>query len=226
MIAKVITQYTAAQLASNNWTLKKGTIGVESDTGRSKIGDGATAWLGLAYGGGVNLVTTPVGTVVTRDYGDGRDITTVLTLTNFIVGALAGAAASLGIGNIVCAFPAGSHIETAYYIDLALTAAGDAVNTDTGLGSVIASGAVDVLSGTATFEDRLTGQTIATAAGGGTAVKKLAGATAGILTGIAINEAAGVKNVFLNSAGAWQANNTGNLTATGTIVIKWTKMSA
>lgn len=169
--------------------------------------------------------TTPVGTVSFAEYGDGKDMTTVLTLTNFIVGALAGAAAALGVGNIVYAFPAGQHIELAYSLSsLVLTCAGTAVATDTGLGSVKASGPIATLDGTATFEDRLTGQTINTAAAGGAAVSALKTATAGIGAGIALNVAASVKNVFLNSAGTWNANNTGNLTATGTIVLKWTRM--
>ena len=172
------------------------------------------------------LGTTPVGTVTIAEYGDGRDITTVLTLTNFIVGALAGAGAALGIGNIVYAFPAGQHLELVSALSsIVLTAAGTAVATDTGLASVIASGAIALLStGGATMEDRLTGQTINTAAGGGAAVSALLAATAGIGTGISLNVAASVKNVFLNSAGTWNANNTGNLTATGTIVLKWTRM--
>lgn len=173
----------------------------------------------------VNLGTTPVGTVSIVEYGDGRDITTVLTLTNFVVGALAGAGAALAMGNIVYAYPAGQHMELVYSLSsLVLTAAGTAVATDTGLGSVIASGAVSVLSGTGTFEDRLTGQTINTAAGGGAAVSALTATTAGIGTGIALNVAGSVKNVFLNSAGTWNVDNTGNLTATGTIVLKWTIM--
>jgi hypothetical protein len=172
------------------------------------------------------LGSTPVDTVSIKEYGDGRNMVTELTLTDFIVGALAGAGAALGVGNIVYTFPAaGAHLETVYYQELSLKCAGTPVNTDTGLGSVIATGAVSVLSGTATFEDRLTGQTIPTAAGGGSATKKLAVATAGALTGIAVNESASIKNVFLNSAGTWNANNSGNLTATGIIVLKWTKMN-
>ena len=170
--------------------------------------------------------TTPVGTVSIVEYGNIKDRTTVLTLTNFIIGAPGAAAAAKGIGNIVYAFPAGQHFELVSSLSaLSLKAAGTAVATDTGLGSVIASGAVSVLSGTATFEDRLTGQTITTAAGGGTAVSALACATAGIGTGIALNGTGAIKNVFLNSAGTWNVNNTGNLTASGTIILKWTKLS-
>lgn len=175
---------------------------------------------------GNNLGTTPVATVAITEYTTGKDVVSVLTLTNFIVGALAGAGAALGIGNIVYAFPAGQHFELVSSLSsIVLTCAGTAVATDTGLGSVIASGAISVLSGTATFEDRLTGQTINTAAGGGAAVSAITTTTAGIGTGIALNGTGSVKNVFLNSAGTWNANNTGNLTASGTIILKWTKMS-
>lgn len=174
------------------------------------------------------LGSTPVTTVTFNEYTDGANVVTVCTLTNFIVGALAGAAAALGMGNIIYTFPTGDmHTEVSYSFEsLVLTAAGTAVNADVGLGSVIASGAVSVLSGTATFEDRLTGQTIGTAASGGTAVS--AGpicATAGALTGIALNGTGAVKNVFLNAAGTWNANNTSNLTASGKIYIQWARMS-
>lgn len=173
----------------------------------------------------VNLGTAGAGTVSIVEYGDGRDVTTVLTLTNFVVGALAGAGAALGLGNIVYAYPAGQHLElVSAFSNLTLNCAGTTVSTDTGLGSVIASGAVAVLSGTATFEDRLTGQTIGAGAAE-PAVSALTAATAGIGTGISLNVAGSVKNVFLNSAGTWNANNTGNLTASGTIILKWTKMS-
>ena len=173
----------------------------------------------------VNKGTTPVGTVDIVEYGDGQDVTTVLTLTDFVIGALAGAGAALGLGNIAYAYPAGQHLElVSSFTDIVLTAAGTAVTTDTGLGSVIASGAVSVLSGTTTFEDRLTGQAIDTDPTGGAAVSALAAATAGIGTGISLNVAGSVKNVFLNSAGTWNVDNTGDLTATGTIILKWTKM--
>lgn len=175
------------------------------------------------------LGSTPstISTVTATEYSTGKDVVTVLTLTNFVVGALAGAGAALGMGNIVYTFPAGQHFELVYGLsNISLTAAGTAVNTDTGLGSVIASGAVSVLSGTGTFEDRLTGQTIATDPAGGTAVSKLLAATAGIGTGISLNATNSVKDVFLNSAGTWNANNVGSLTASGTIVLKWTIMNA
>lgn len=171
------------------------------------------------------LGSTPVATVTFNEYSTGKDVVTRLTLTNFVIGAFTPAAAALGIGSLLYTYPAGQHLELVYgFSSLVLTAAGTAVNADVGLGSVVASGAVSVLSGTSTFEDRLTGQTIATASTGGAAASALLGATAGIGTGIALNVAASVKDVFLNAAGTWNANNLGNLTASGVITLKWTVM--
>lgn len=167
-------------------------------------------------------VTTPVGTVTVKEYGDGRNMVTELTLTNFIIGHIPADAAALGVGNIVGVFPAGCHIEDSFYQRLVLTLPGTAVNSDTGLGSVIASGAVNVLSGTGTFEDRLTGQTTPTDPTGGTMT---AGLVKSPLTGISVNIPTSVKNIFLNSAGTWNVDNHGDLTATGVIIVKWTKMS-
>lgn len=174
------------------------------------------------------LGSTPstISTVTATEYSTGKDVVTRLTLTNFVVGALAGAGAALGMGNIVYTFPAGQHLELVYgFSNLVLTAAGTAVNADVGLGSVIASGAVNVLSGTATFENRLTGQTIGTDPAGGTAASALLAATAGIGTGIALNVAGSVKNVFLNAAATWNADNVGSLTASGVVTLKWTIMN-
>lgn len=225
----VVRNLTFAELVAQATVYPKDFIVVESDTGKWKIGDGSTAYasLGYAAGGqsGPTLTTTPVSTVVITEFGDGKDITTVLTLTDFIVGTIPAANAALGVGNIVAAFPAGQHFELVYsFSALNLKLPSTGVACDTGLGSVIASGAVATLDGTATFEDRKTGVAITTAAAGGTAVSGLACATAGIGTGIALNAAASVKNVFLNAAGTFATGNAGSLTASGVIVLKWTKM--
>lgn len=42
---------TAANWTSNNPTLLAGEMGIETDTSKFKIGDGATAWTSLGYGG-------------------------------------------------------------------------------------------------------------------------------------------------------------------------------
>ena len=42
---------TASNWTSNNPTLLSGEMGIETDTSKFKIGDGATAWITLGYGG-------------------------------------------------------------------------------------------------------------------------------------------------------------------------------
>lgn len=205
-ITNTVTAY------SNNETTKTALV---SEYIRSKTAIGSTP--------------STISTISCIEYSTGGDVLTVLTLNNFVIGAMASAAAALGVGAIIYTFPSGDqHLETAYsFWNMVLTCNGTAVNADVGLGSVVASGAVSVLSGTATFEDRLTGQTIGSAASGGTAVSAgPIGATAGIQTGIALNGTSSVKNVFLNAAGTWNANNTSNLTISGQVFIKWTRFSS
>jgi hypothetical protein len=169
------------------------------------------------------LLKTGFDTVSIVEYGDGMNNVSVLTLTDFIIGTIPAAAAALGVGAAVAYFPAspGVHIEDAYAQSLSLKLPGTVVNADVGLGSVVATGAINLLSGTGTFEDRLTGQTIPTAIGGGAVTKAVVRASA---AGIALNIAASVKDIMLNAAGTWNVNNAGSLTASGTIVIKWTKI--
>lgn len=165
--------------------------------------------------------TVGAGTVVASSYGDGKNFVTVLTLTNFIVGALAGAAASLGIGNKLYTLPAGSQLVEVTDASIALTAAGTSKTPKLGLGSVIASGAVSVLSGTATFMDYHTQWTAGATDTHAVVADGPVAATAGYGAGIALNSRTSVKDIFFNAADSWAADNTGNLTATGTITIKW-----
>ena len=171
-----------------------------------------------------DLGSTPVSTVTFNEFTTGNDVTTVLTLTDFIIGAIPAAAAALSVGNIVYTFPAGRHFELAYaFSNIVLTLPGtpvpDGILT---LGSTVGTGASATMA--TTEEDRIDAVVATTAAGGGTAISTVAAATAGIGTGIALNVAASAKTVYLNAAGTWAVNNAGNLTATGTIVLKWTRM--
>lgn len=170
----------------------------------------------------IGTVPSSISTITCREYGDGRDITAELTLNGFVVGALAGAGAALAMGNIIYTLPAGCQFVTVAYKNIALTAVGTAVAVDLGIGSVVGSGANATLSAVgATSEDYLTGVATTTAAAGGTAVEQMVGVTAAIAT----NVTASVKNIFLNGAGTWNANNTGNLTGSGLVTIKYTLMS-
>src|SRR5271156_5413920 len=60
---------TASTWSTANPILAQGEIGYETDTGKFKIGDGATAWSSLAYGG----LTGAASTNVLESYGDGSD---------------------------------------------------------------------------------------------------------------------------------------------------------
>ena len=60
---------TAAQWTSTNPILAQGEIGLESDTGKFKFGDGVTAWTGLSYAAS----SGPAVSTISQSYGDGSD---------------------------------------------------------------------------------------------------------------------------------------------------------
>ena len=162
--------------------------------------------------------------VVAVENGDGVNFLTTLTLTAVVLGA-PGAGTNEAVGALIYTLPAGVQLHSVTYHSVGLTIG--TVTTDTpdmGIGSVIATGAVAVLGGTPTFEDYVTGLATADCAGTASVVGPV-GATAGIHTGISLNKAADVKAIHLNAADGWNAGVTGNLTATGTIVLKWTKIA-
>jgi hypothetical protein len=162
--------------------------------------------------GTVNLLT---GLTAVED-GNGHTHRTVFTLDALALGSSTGAAA-LGFGKLLYTLPAGACIIRATKMNVALNGA-VAIQADTpdfGLGTVIATGVVSVLSGTATFENILTGQTVADC--NGTATVKTTLATASPF-GLIV-EAADAHTIHLNIADTWAA--AGAVTATGTIVIEW-----
>jgi hypothetical protein len=68
---------SAADWTSNNPTLASGEIGVETDTGKLKIGDGATAWTSLAYFGSSAGTVDTSGTPVANDIARFTDANTI-----------------------------------------------------------------------------------------------------------------------------------------------------
>lgn len=179
----------------------------------------------LALINAANVGAAGAATAVAEEAGDGKHHVTTLTLTDFIIGPLAGAAAAkvLVPPTALYVLPAGVQVIKYAYMTLALTAAGDAQTPELGLGSIVGDGTAnaDIGSAGATQEDYFEGT-----AGGDTDTQGVVatgplGATAGVFTGIALNKAADSKNIFLNCADTWAANNTGNITATGTVVIVW-----
>lgn len=170
----------------------------------------------------VNAGASPIGTCVATEYGDGYNHVTLLTLTDFIIGAPS-ASNNLAIGNIVYTFPAGVQVIGFMEYNIALTAGTQTDDTpEIGIGSVIGSGAIATLDN-GTMEDYILSNAWSTTLDGvaGEILGPL-GASAGVHTGIALNQAGDSKNVLLNSADGWHASITGNLTATGTIKIVWT----
>lgn len=153
------------------------------------------------------------------EYGDGVNHVTVLTMDEMPVGSPVGAA-NLAFGKKVYTLPAGAQIIEAVYVYMALKGTTNIVadTPDVGIGSVIASGAVAVLGGTAGFEDYLTGQTSG-AISGSNGIQKASGATAGVLTDIAMNYTTSAKTIHLNVADGWAG--AGDVTATGRIVLVW-----
>lgn len=163
------------------------------------------------------------GTGVTAvHHGDGRNITTVLTMSAGTVDPPTAAAAE-GHGHLMYTFPAGAHIHEITYVSMALQGGGT-VDTDTpviGVGNTIASGAISSLIGNPNFIDYITEVTSADC--NGTATVTMTAATAGYGTGISLNVAANTKTVYFNYADTWAGSDT--LTATGTVTLKWTIMS-
>jgi hypothetical protein len=161
---------------------------------------------------------TPGTSVTATEYGDDYQHVTVLTFSGIAPSASVAGAAK-GVGKLVYTFPAGTQVITHSYISVGVTA--PTTGTDTtkiGLGSVIASGAVSALNGTATFMDILTEQTGASA---GVAVVKAAKATSSPFE--YITQTGGVKAVNLNVAATW--TDTGALSLSGTVTLRWLTMA-
>ncbi len=160
------------------------------------------------------------GTNVTASHesADGVQFVTTLTLTN-VSFTIAGAA-SEAVGALAYTFPAGVHAHKVTNLDVALQGGGvvDADTPEIGLGSIIGTGAVAILSGTAGFEDYVTGQVAADC--NGTASVKMTGATAGYGAGISLNEVGDVKLLHLNIADGWAGADT--VLASGTVTFEWT----
>ena len=163
--------------------------------------------------------------VVVEESGDGVHHVTKLTLTDYVIGPLDGAAAALNLipPQALYTLPAGVQILSVSYASVGLTAEGTAVSPEIGIGSVAGDGGALATLGEAgaTTEDILAGFAVADTDTHAAVASGPVGATAGIFTGIALNKAADAKTIYLNCAGTWNADNTGDLTVSGTIVIIW-----
>lgn len=175
--------------------------------------------------GTANYIATPISPhvfgVIARESGDEKSHTTVLDI-NATLPAIAGGA-SLGVGRLLYTFPPGAVLVESVSMSVGITQTQANINANTprvGLGTVVASGAVAVLSGTPTFENILAGQLAANCTG--TPTVKTAIPTANVPFVI---ESADVHTIFLNAAAAWAASGDAGAQITGKITINWKMMS-
>ncbi|MCP3682132.1 MAG: hypothetical protein GY861_05515 [bacterium] len=167
----------------------------------------------------VNVGTANTG-VTASEGGDYVNHVVTLTFTDLAVGSAVGAAA-LAFGKLLYTLPAGAQLIDVAFMNLALTGTVTIVadTPDVGIGSVIGSGANATLNAVgATSEDYITGQTSG-AISGSNSIEVAAVATAGALTGIALNLSTDVKAIFLNVADTWAG--AGDVTATGIVTISY-----
>lgn len=161
--------------------------------------------------------TLNVGTVATGssvvEYGDGYNHTSVITV-NTTLPAITGGVAQ-GLGKLIYTFPAGAVIASLSYISIGITQTQGNINADTpdvGLGTTIASGAISLLDGTATFENIMSGQLATNCTG--TETKN------NTINHTDIN-AADDHTVYLNVADTWAAGGDTGALLTGTIILNW-----
>lgn len=171
------------------------------------------------YGLGVDKVGTPNTGVVATEYGNGRNHTTILTVSQEDALTFADGA-NIADGYLLYTLPAGAVLTSGASMDMAVTAADSGLAagaTEVGVGTVIASGAVAVLSGTATFEDIVTGQVAASA---GVVVPAVVSTALPIL-------AASAHTVHLNVALASTVAAGSDLSVdlAGTVVLNWTLLA-
>ncbi len=124
-------------------------------------------------------------------------------------------------GYLLYTFPAGVIIVDGCYMSMALSVASSEAQSDApevGIGTVIGTGSVAVLSGTATFEDILTGQVAADSNGTATVAVTRPTAAGGLPIA-----AAAAHTVHFNVADGWANDTGGDLTAdiSGTVVLSW-----
>lgn len=159
--------------------------------------------------------------VTASEEGDGRNHSTVLTL-NTALGAIVGGT-NLGLGVQVYAFPAGEIIINSAYMSVALQQTEGNITADTpevGVGTVVASGAITALNGTATFEEIITGTAAADCDGTATVLTEISNSGTGILI-----PTADAHTVFFNAADGWAASGDAACGVVGTVHLNWTMMS-
>lgn len=169
-----------------------------------------------AYAGQGTAATPATGTITVNETGVDSAMVTTIDIADLAL--IVTTNANKGDGKLLYTLPAGNVIIKRATIALGIigTAALNAADTpDLGLGTVVASGAIAVLSGTATFENILTGQTVSAC---DNTVQM-----ASVASTLTIASAA-AHTVYLNIADGWAGIDAGML-ATGRVIIEWAFMS-
>ena len=165
-----------------------------------------------------NVGTTGTG-VASEEYGDSRHHLTILTLgAGCVLPTIAGGA-SLGVGTLLYTFPAGAQSINSSNISVAITQTKGHINANTptvGLGTVVASGAISVLSGTATFQNINVGVAAANCTGTATVQTAIPTANYSLITDVG-----GVKALYFNAAAAWAASGDTGALLSGTVTVEW-----
>lgn len=167
---------------------------------------------------GWQLGTAATG-VTAVEGGDKRDRWVELTISSTMP-AIAGGA-NLAVGKLLYTFPPGEIIVKSASMAVNFEAQDGNIGADTpdvGLGTVIGTGVVATLDGTATFESILTGQTATNCSGTNTV------AAVGLATPLTV-ATAGAHTVYLNAADGWAASGETDLPVSGSVVIQYSVMS-
>ena len=145
---------------------------------------------------------------------DGVNFHTILTIA--LTGVVTGDNANLALGTLIYTLPAGPCVINSAAMSIAMTHDETTAQVpDTGLGTVIGTGAVVVLGGTATFEDIISGVAMGDMAG--TAKEFIGSTSKTILT-------AAAHTIHLNYAVAWADVTTATCSIAGTVGLNWTNL--
>jgi hypothetical protein len=166
----------------------------------------------------VELGTANTG-VTAVSYGDGKNFTTVLTISQVDAIEVADNAA-LADGYLLYTFPAGPIVVSAAYMTMAVTLAEDTTATaEVGLGTTIGSGANATLGAVGAAAENIITAQVAADCNGTATVKTIADQ-------VLVIEAAGDHTVYFNVADTWADTAGSDLTGdiAGTVTLKWTLM--
>ena len=202
---------------TGNTTITAAEVAGLSGAGVANSGTSVGAFLDS---GGDIVTASNVGTSAAtsvKEYGDGFNHVTVLTCTALTFNDEPDNE-SVAMGDLIYTFPAGAIILDSAYMNISFLQGGTPTTDtpDMGLGTVIGTGVVTTLDGTAEFEDIITGQTMTDVAATATVVASIPSVGAPLF--IASGDA---HTVPVNAADAWQDITNPAITYTGVVVLIW-----